>query len=413
MEKVILVALKLPGKKHKSVQSSLVELARLSETAGARSDEIIIQNRDRIDPSFFIGKGKAEELKSIAAAKNIRTLIFDEDLKPAQQKNLEELTGLKIIDRTRLILDIFAGRARSKEGMLQVELAQLNYLLPRITERFGRFEQQTGGIGARGPGERKLEVDQRRIRDRISSLNKEIDNLKDHRQVLRKKRAESGGPGVAAIVGYTNAGKSTLLNSLSGGRKVYADDKLFATLDPTTRRVELPSGRTVLVTDTVGFINKLPHSLIAAFRATLEEIVHSNCIIHLIDVSHPEWQAQLDVVNSVLKELGADKVPVLYVCNKTDLIDEIFRKSLMRDGRILISAKTGRGIPEMLKALDKVFSPKLKPHRFTLLYGSSNRIGDIYRLAVIKKQKYTDKGISFALESTPEHWEKIKSFLTN
>ena len=292
-----------------------------------------------------------------------------------------------------------------------MELAQLSYLLPRITERFGRFERQTGGIGSRGPGERKLEVDQRRIRDRISDLNKEIDALKDHRQVLRKKRVESGGPGVAAIVGYTNAGKSTLLNSLSGGKKVYADDKLFATLDPTTRRVGLPSGRMILVTDTVGFINKLPHDLVAAFRATLEEIVHSNCIIHLIDISHADWQAQLDVVNSVLKELGADKVPTIYVYNKADLLEDRRKRAFKREGRILISAKTGHGIPEMLATLDNVFSPKLKPHRFTLLYSSNNKIGDIYRLAIINKQKYTDKGISFSVESTPEHWEIIKSLL--
>jgi len=411
MEKAILVALKLPGRKLKSVQDSLSELERLSETAGARAEEIIIQRREKIDPAFFLGKGKAEEIKNIAGGKNIRTVIVDEDLKPAQQKNLEELTGTKIVDRTRLILDIFAQRARSREGILQVELAQLSYLLPRITEKFGRFEQQTGGIGTRGPGERKLEVDQRRIRDRISQLNKQIEELRFHRQVQRKKRVESGGPAVVAVAGYTNAGKSTLLNALSSGRKVYADNRLFATLDTTTRRVTLPAGRVILLTDTVGFINKLPHALIAAFRATLEEIVFSNCIIHLTDISHPDWRSQFGVVNSVLEELGADKVPTLCVYNKADLLDARQKKKFKREGLLLVSARTGEGVPEMLRALESVLSPKLDAHKITLPYGLSANIGDIYRFAVIEKQKYTDKGVDISLKSTPEAWEKIKSLL--
>ena len=373
---------------------------RLAETAGAEASETVIQNKSSIDPAYFIGKGKAGEIGRLAQSKNIRTVIFDEELKPAQQKNLEELLGVKIIDRTRLILDIFAKRARSKEGILQVELAQLNYLLPRITEKFGRFEQQTGGIGTRGPGERKLEVDQRKIRDKISLLNKEIASVSLHRELLRKKRIQSGGPSVVTIVGYTNAGKSTLLNALGKGKKVYADDKLFATLDPTTRRVNLPHGRMILVTDTVGFINKLPHSLVAAFRATLEEIVYSNCIIHLADISHKDWRMQFNVVNDVLKELGAEKVPNLVVYNKADMLSERQKHKFKNEGKILISAKTGEGIPQMLENLENILSPKLASHRFTLPYTMNNRIHDLYKLTVIKNQKYTEKGIMFSVEST-------------
>lgn len=413
MEKAILVALKLPGQKLKEVEDSLSELNRLSETAGIEASSVVIQKRENMDPAYFIGKGKAEEIGLTARAEGIRTVVFDEELKPAQQKNLEELLSVRIIDRTRLILDIFAARARSKEGILQVDLARLNYLLPRITEKFGRFEQQTGGLGGarRGPGERKLEIDQRNIRDRITQLKREIETVRFHRELLRKKRLQSGSPAVVAIVGYTNAGKSTLLNALSNGRKVYADNKLFATLDPTTRRVNLPRGRTALVTDTVGFINKLPHALVAAFHATLEEIVFSNCIIHLADISHKDWQMQFKVVTDVLKELGAEKVPHLTVYNKADILPDRQKRKHKNEGKILVSAMTGEGIPAMLEALEKILSPKMAPHRFTLPYTLNGRIQDIFRLSVIKKQKYTSNGIIFTVESTQEDWGKIKSLL--
>lgn len=410
MERVILVGINLPRIKKREIQNSLSELSKLAETAGATPEITVIQGRKSIDPAFFIGQGKALELKDIAKENKIRTIIIDEDLKPVQQRNLEEMLEVKIIDRSRLILDIFAKRARSKEGKLQVELAQLNYFLPRITERFGRFEQQVGGIGTRGPGEKKLEVDKRRIRDRIALLDRETENIRLHRHVMRSKRNESGHPTVA-IAGYTNSGKSTLLNTLSNRQSVYADNKLFATLDPTTRQVQLPGGRVVLFSDTVGFIRKLPHTLIAAFRATLEEITGANCIIHLIDASQPDYIEHTQTTIRVLKELNAEHIPSIPVYNKVDLLPKEKQHKLKRQGNIIISAKKSTGLYELLKNIEKIIIPQLKSHRFILPYNKSQHLKKIYDLSVVKKQSYSDDGIRLYLESTPEHWEKIRAII--
>ncbi len=410
MEKVILIGLQLPKTNRADIEYSLAELARLAETAGAVPLETIIQQRPQRDPSYFIGKGKAEEIKERAIRQAVKTLIFDDDLKPSQQKNLEEFLGLKIIDRTRLILDIFAQRARSKEGILQVERAQLAYLLPRITERFGRFEQQTGGIGARGPGEKKLEVDQRRIRERLVALDDDIELIRKHRMLLRQKRSASGQT-VIAIVGYTNAGKSTLLNTLSRGHEVYADDKLFATLDPTIRQVKLPGGRLALFTDTVGFINKLPHTLVAAFRATLEEINQANCIVHVIDISHPAYEKHMMTVAKVLEDLDAEDIPVLAVYNKADRLPKAQRTALTRKGFLLVSAKNGEGLKELLARVESIITPKMVPHQLVVPYHRTNIIATLFKWSVVKRQRYTDKGVRISLESTPDSWKKIEALI--
>jgi GTP-binding protein HflX len=410
MEKVILVGIKLPKTDLREFRSSLSELESLVQTADAVPEITIIQNREKIDSAFFIGKGKADEIRDVALKNKIKTVIFDEDLKPVQQRNLEEVIGAKIIGRTRLILDIFAKRARSTEGMLQVELAQLDYMLPRMTEKFGTFEQQTGGIGTRGPGEKKLEVDQRRVRERISFLKKQIETLRQHRQVIRQKRVESGTASVA-IVGYTNAGKSSLLNALSDIHKVYADNKLFATLDPTTRHVLMPGGRSVLFTDTVGFIRKLPHALVAAFRSTLEEINFATCIIHLIDMSQPDYKSQAETTLKVLKEIGAKDIPIVSVYNKADIAPKEVRNKLKRQKAIMISAKTKEGIDALLKHIEKIIMPGLKLHKIVLPFDKTKDIPKLYNLAVIKKQEYLNKGIRLYLECTKEHWEIIKNII--
>jgi GTP-binding protein HflX len=416
MEKAILVGVQLPDTNMREVNDSMAELARLAETAGYLPEIKIIQKRAKLDPGLFIGKGKALEISEMAAQSGIKFVLFDEDLKPAQNKNLSELMKLNVVDRTRLILDIFARRARTKEGKLQVELAEFNYLLPRLTEKFGTFEQQTGGVGrmggiSRGPGERKLEVDQRIIKDRISDLNKEIEIIRKKRQILRHNRIESGLPTVA-IVGYTNAGKSTLLNTLSKKSPVYADDKLFATLDPTTHKVELPGGRDVLFTDTVGFIKKLPHGLVAAFRATLEEITHSHCILHLVDASSGDYEKQMETTMDVLKELEATNIPIVTVYNKADLLSAIQMKRLKRDNAFLVSAKTGKGLKKMLEHIEKIVVPKVELHKFVLSFPKNDFLGKIYRLSVVKKQKYTEKGIELEIKCSSQQWNIIKEMIS-
>lgn len=408
MEKAILVGVQLPGTQRSEIDESLAELARLAETAGAISDTVLVQHRSSIDPACFIGKGKAEEIRDLVRENNIPTVIFDDDLKPGQQKNLEEIIEAKIIDRTRLILDIFARRARSGEGALQVERAQLAYYLPRLSNKGIMLDSQTGGIGTRGPGERKLEVDQRRIRERLTVLDREIETIRRRRGMLRKHRLASGTPTIA-IVGYTNAGKSTLLNTLSGSAAVYADDLLFATLDPTTRKVKLPGGRNVLFSDTVGFISKLPHTLVAAFRATMEEIAAADCILHLVDASHHDYPAQMQTVFKVLHELDADSIPMITVFNKGDLISDAQKAKLLREGSYLISARTGDCVPALLERIETIVTPKLYPHRITVPYKEGGILEDIYRLTVVKKREYTDKGTRLSVESSPEHWQKIRA----
>jgi GTP-binding protein HflX len=303
----------------------------------------------------YLGRGKVDELRDRVAADRVDLVVVDDDLSPLQHRNLEEGLGVPVVDRTQLILDIFAQRARTKEGKLQVELAQLTYHLPRITSVYTKFERQRGGIRMRGPGEQKLEVDRRRIRKRISTLKDELEEVVQHRRVARANRERTRFATVA-LVGYTSAGKSTLLNALSGAQ-VYTDPKLFATLDPTTRRVELPGGRPVLVTDTVGFIRKLPHHLVAAFRATLEETVEATLLLHVVDASHPQMESQIAAVEVVLAELGINRKPVITVLNKSDLVQNTYplrERVAAHPDTVYVSALTGDGLPQLLDKIAEV-----------------------------------------------------------
>ncbi|QCV56613.1 GTPase HflX [Thermoactinomyces vulgaris] len=302
-----------------SLRSTLEELKSLAETAQAVPVSQVLQFRDRIDPAWYIGRGKAEEIARMVEENEADLVIFDQELSPAQLRNLEGLMPCKVIDRTQLILDIFAQRARTKEGKIQVELAQLKYLLPRLAGKGKEMSRLGGGIGTRGPGEKKLETDRRHIRRQISVLTKQLEEIKKHRRLHQERRKKNGIPQVA-LVGYTNAGKSTLLNQLTGAG-VLSENRLFATLDPTSRQLVLPSGKEVILTDTVGFIRQLPHHLIAAFRSTLEQVKEADLLLHVVDASHPEAEEQVEAVEQVLADLNAADIPVLMVWNKADRLE--------------------------------------------------------------------------------------------
>ena len=356
LERVVLVGVAVDGSVERA-ERSVEELHRLAETAGAEVLDAMIQRRARPDAGTFIGKGKAKELAGAVKALEADTVIMDDELSPGQLRHLEELVDAKVIDRTVLILDIFAQHATSREGKAQVELAQLNYMLPRLRgwgeslTRVGSGMGSGGPIGTRGPGETKMEVDRRRIRRRITKLRRDLVDMARTRDVKRRGRERAGIPAVA-LVGYTNAGKSTLLNRLSGAG-VLVEDKLFSTLDPTTRRLDLPGGRAATFTDTVGFIAKLPHDLVEAFKSTLEEVARADLIVHLVDAAQPDPAGQMAAVRSVLGEVGAADVPELLVLNKADLLDEVTRARLARlfPGVPMLSAATGEGVDDLLAAI--------------------------------------------------------------
>jgi len=350
-ERIILVAVTMSDRTDDETQESLDELAQLIDTAGADEVARVTQRRESPDSTYYIGKGKAEELKELCLALDSDTVVFDNELAPAQQFNLEKLLGRTALDRTAVILDIFAQNAHTLEGKAQVELALLRYRLPRIRRGAkAGLSQQAGGIGTRGPGETKLEVDRRRIGERISRLDRELDNLQKTRQEQRKGR-ERSGLGSVAIVGYTNAGKSSLLNRLTSAG-VLVENRLFATLDPTTRRLALPGGEPVLLSDTVGFVRRLPHGLIEAFKSTLEVAVNSDLLVHVVDASAVDPQGQIAAVREVLTEIGAENVPELLVMNKSDLDpDEAKRLVYEHRGAVAFSAMTGDGMNELLLAI--------------------------------------------------------------
>ena len=354
-EVALLIGLRRPRQPRWEAEDSLDELVQLAVSAGAEPAFRVFQERALPNPRMLIGPGKAQEVRGICE-EGVDLVIFDDDLTGSQQRNLESALGRRVIDRTGLILDIFAQRARSKEGKLQVELAQLKYLLPRLTGHGAELSRLGGGIGTRGPGETQLEVDRRRIRRRIVKIEGELEKVQRHRALLRRRRHKQGLP-TAALVGYTNAGKSSLLNALTHAELPVAD-KFFATLDPTLRKVILPDGRAVLLSDTVGFIRKLPHQLVASFKATLEEVRTADLLLHVIDISHHHWQRQEQGVIAVLEELGVAAKPLINVYNKVDKLPhpEAVTFLTRRPRSVVTSAKTGAGLAEFKTAIGETLN---------------------------------------------------------
>ena len=397
-EKAILAGVGFSGVNSRwdwSPEESLEELERLAETAGALTVARVLQKKDKPDNAFFLGKGKIDEIAMEAQNLEADLLIIDDEISPSQQRNLEMATGLKVIDRTALILDIFAQRARSSAGKLQVELAQLRYNLPRIGGQGLVLSRLGGGIGTRGPGETKLEMDRRRIRGRIHDLEEQLDKLQKQRKVQRSQRKENRLP-MAALVGYTNAGKSTLLNALSDA-DVLAEDKLFATLDPTTRLVDISDKQQILLTDTVGFIQKLPHTLVKAFQATLEETIESDLLIHVVDASNENYELQIKAVMEVLREIGAQDKPSLFVFNKADCLpheDTSFDKLRMLQGRegVFISAKSQQGLTELKDKINEFFSESRLELKLCIPYAEGAVVTRLHEVADIHSTDYDEKG---------------------
>jgi len=396
-EKAILVGIELTGDDPEQTAYSLEELARLADTAGADVAGRLVQKRDKPDNATFLGRGKVEELAVLCREHGAGLAIFDRELSAVHARNLEEITGVRIIDRTQLILDIFARRAKTREGKLQVGLAQLNYLLPRLTGRGVEMSRLGGGIGARGPGETRLEVDRRRIRKRIADLKAEIREVKKHRNLLRRSRKETPIP-LVALVGYTNAGKSSILKKLTGAG-VLVEDKLFATLDPTTRRVVLPNNEAILLTDTVGFIQSLPHHLVAAFRATLEEVVEADLLLHVVDASHPNAEKHIEAVNRVLESLGAADKPFIMVYNKYDLLPEGALPPAEKGQQAApLSAARGWGFEELLEAIARAFASRRVRKTFFIPYGKSGELPLLHEKGKVLCEEHGAKGVTADVE---------------
>ena len=391
---------------------TLEELARLAHTAGAAVAGVVVQRRARPDPATFVGSGKVETIRVRVRETGADLVILDEELSPAQQRNLERALGTKVLDRTALVLDIFAQRARSREGRLQVELAQLTYLLPRLAGRGVLLSRLGGGIGTRGPGETKLEVDRRRIRARIIALQRAIAAFSQHRRLQRQARHDAALP-VVALIGYTNAGKSSLLNSLTMAN-VETADKLFATLDPTVRRVALPNRRPVLLVDTVGFIQKLPHDLVAAFRATLEEVTAADLLVHVIDGGHPQWAEQVVAVEEVLHDLGAAETPRINALNKIDLLSSEALRDRMAELRdaVPISALRGLGLVNLLRKISQKLPEPAQRVSLVIPYAEGRVLSQVYSQGRVLRRQDRDDNMVVEVELPPAGLERLRPYIS-
>lgn len=403
-ERVILVGVSVPGQE--VTEESLDELCELAKTAGAETAGRIIQNREQIHPATYVGKGKIEQIKDMLWEEEATGIICDDELSPVQMKNLQDELGVKVMDRTLLILDIFAARATTSEGKIQVELAQLKYRQTRLTGFGTALSRLGGGIGTRGPGEKKLEMDRRLIKSRIAQLSRELKEVKRHREIAREQRRKSRIP-VAAIVGYTNAGKSTLLNKLTGA-DILAEDKLFATLDPTTRGLKLSGGQEVLLTDTVGFIRKLPHHLVEAFKSTLEEAKYADIIIHVVDCANPQMDEQMFTVYETLRNLKAGDKPVITVFNKQDKAEDgMVIRDFQADCTVKASAKTGEGLAELLKAMEAVLREQKIAVEGLYDYKDTAKIQLIRRYGELEEEEYRTDGIFVRAYVPADIWDRV------
>lgn len=384
-ERTLLVGCQLQGKDDTLFESSMTELAALVKTAQGDPVMEVSQKRERIHPATLIGKGKVEEIKALIEEIEIDLVIFNHELSPSQMRNLGEALDIKVIDRTQLILDIFAQRAKSREGKLQVELAQLEYLLPRLSGQGAQLSRLGGGIGTRGPGETKLETDRRHIRNRITDIKTQLKTVASHRQRYRERRKTNQAFQIA-LVGYTNAGKSTWFNVLTDS-DAYQEDQLFATLDPMTRKLKLPSGMTTLLTDTVGFIQDLPTSLVASFRSTLEEVTEADLIVHMVDISDPNRDKHQETVVSLLKELGAEKIPMLTVYNKNDLAHE----ALTHYQSLSVSAIRKEDPKTLLRTIEETIKSSMVPYKVAVPSKEGKLLSELQRLTILEHRFWDDE----------------------
>jgi GTP-binding protein HflX len=419
-ERVFLVGAEFKSRHSVDPRDSLSELGELAASAGGEVIGDGLQKLEAPSPATFIGKGKAEEFAAFSRRNHVDTVIFDDELSPAQSRNLEKIFNCKILDRTALILDIFAQRARTREGKLQIELAQLQHLLPRLTRFWGHLSRQSGGIGMRGgEGETQLETDRRRVQDRIARIARELELVRRQRGLQRSARQRGHWP-LASIVGYTNAGKSTLLNALTGA-DVLVKDILFATLDPTTRRLRLPTNQNVLLTDTVGFIRKLPHGLVEAFKATLEEVVQADLLLHVVDLSHPKAEEQIQAVNAVLAEIGAGEKPTIMVFNKMDRLNGntggtgangvLNRLLEQHPHAVSISATTGDGLSTLLAELGTQLRPKREFLELRVPHEQAAVIARLHAVGQIISRSYRGPAARFKARIPPRHHDEFAPYI--
>ncbi len=408
-ERIVLVGMAIPPRGLDEAEASLDELAALVETAGADEAARVVQRRERPDPATYVGRGKAMELQRLSEEVDADTVVFDDELSPAQQRNLEKILGRTAIDRTAVILDIFAQNARTQEGKAQVEMALLRYRLPRLRGRGRAFSQQAGGIGTRGPGETQLEVDRRRLLRRMSRLEADLRQLGRTRQTQRRARQRSRRHAVS-LVGYTNAGKSSLLNRLTDAG-VLVEDRLFATLDPRTRRLDLPGGESVLCSDTVGFVRKLPHQLVEAFHSTLEVVAESDLLIHVVDASATDVDAQIDAVRTVLDEIGARDVPELLAFNKSDIAPDVDRLVKGHEGSVKVSALTGEGTDELLTAVSDRLRALASVVELVIPFSRGDVLAALHRQGEVLTEVHCDDATRVRARLEPAALARFREFV--